>query len=101
MIVNDRTMNLEYLSLLTVITVSGFVQLQSHHSFSLSLLFSVLTGQQYTSSDSQQYDGRLYPSHIPTSSVQKAILAVGSGVAALMNPYRHGEAVITLHDVNL
>ncbi|XP_077062486.1 ubiquinone biosynthesis protein COQ4 homolog, mitochondrial isoform X1 [Siphateles boraxobius] len=51
--------------------------------------FGVLTGQQYTSSGSQQYDGRLYPSHIPTSSVQKAILAVGSGVAALKNPYRH------------
>ncbi|KAK7165194.1 hypothetical protein R3I94_003537 [Phoxinus phoxinus] len=51
--------------------------------------FGVLTGQQYTSSGSHQYDGRLYPSHIPTSPVQKAILAVGSGVAALKNPYRH------------
>lgn len=51
--------------------------------------YGVLTGQQYTSSDSQQYDGRLYPSHIPTSSIQKAVLAVGSGVAALKNPYRH------------
>nr|XP_005165544.1 ubiquinone biosynthesis protein COQ4 homolog, mitochondrial isoform X3 [Danio rerio] len=37
----------------------------------------------------EKYDGRLYPSHIPTSTVQKAILAVGSGVAALKNPYRH------------
>ncbi|XP_016396663.1 ubiquinone biosynthesis protein COQ4 homolog, mitochondrial isoform X1 [Sinocyclocheilus rhinocerous] len=51
--------------------------------------YGVLTGQQYTSSDSKQYDGRLYPSHIPTSSVQKAVLALGSGVAALKNPYRH------------
>ncbi|XP_063066147.1 ubiquinone biosynthesis protein COQ4 homolog, mitochondrial isoform X2 [Engraulis encrasicolus] len=34
------------------------------------------------------YD-RLYPGHIPTSPVQKALLAVGSGVAALQDPYRH------------
>ncbi|XP_052468306.1 ubiquinone biosynthesis protein COQ4 homolog, mitochondrial-like [Carassius gibelio] len=52
-------------------------------------MHSVLTGQQHTSSDSKQYDGRLYPSHIPTSSVQKAVLALGSGVVALKNPYRH------------
>ncbi|KAM9517983.1 ubiquinone biosynthesis protein COQ4 homolog, mitochondrial isoform 1-T1 [Salvelinus alpinus] len=35
-----------------------------------------------------QYDG-LYPGHIPTSPIQKALLAVGSGVAALQDPYRH------------
>lgn len=35
--------------------------------------------------------GGLYPGHIPTTAVQKALLAVGSGVAALQNPYRHGE----------
>ncbi|CAJ1070315.1 ubiquinone biosynthesis protein COQ4 homolog%2C mitochondrial isoform X2 [Xyrichtys novacula] len=34
------------------------------------------------------YDG-LYPGHIHTTPVQKALLAVGSGVAALQNPYRH------------
>uniref|UniRef100_A0A3Q3M9W6 Ubiquinone biosynthesis protein COQ4 homolog, mitochondrial n=1 Tax=Mastacembelus armatus TaxID=205130 RepID=A0A3Q3M9W6_9TELE len=34
------------------------------------------------------YDG-LYPGHIPTTPIQKALLAVGSGVAALQNPYRH------------
>ncbi|XP_050966593.1 ubiquinone biosynthesis protein COQ4 homolog, mitochondrial isoform X2 [Labeo rohita] len=51
--------------------------------------YGVLTAQQYSSSDSKQYDGRLYPSHIPTSSVQKAVLALGAGVAALKNPYRH------------
>ncbi|CAK6978897.1 ubiquinone biosynthesis protein COQ4 homolog%2C mitochondrial [Scomber scombrus] len=34
------------------------------------------------------YEG-LYPGHIPTTSIQKALLAVGSGVAALQNPYRH------------
>lgn len=34
------------------------------------------------------YDG-LYPGHIPTTALQKALLAVGSGVAALQNPYRH------------
>ncbi|AWP15319.1 Ubiquinone biosynthesis protein COQ4 -like mitochondrial isoform 2 [Scophthalmus maximus] len=34
------------------------------------------------------YDG-LYPGHIPTTPTQKALLAVGSGVAALQDPYRH------------
>uniref|UniRef100_A0A8C2ZEM2 Coenzyme Q4 homolog (S. cerevisiae) n=1 Tax=Cyclopterus lumpus TaxID=8103 RepID=A0A8C2ZEM2_CYCLU len=34
------------------------------------------------------YDG-LYPGHIHTTPFQKALLAVGSGVAALQNPYRH------------
>ncbi|XP_068430462.1 ubiquinone biosynthesis protein COQ4 homolog, mitochondrial [Clinocottus analis] len=34
------------------------------------------------------YDG-LYPGHILTTPFQKALLAVGSGVAALQNPYRH------------
>ncbi|XP_051269384.1 ubiquinone biosynthesis protein COQ4 homolog, mitochondrial isoform X2 [Dicentrarchus labrax] len=34
------------------------------------------------------YDG-LYPGHIQTTPIQKALLAVGSGVAALQNPYRH------------
>uniref|UniRef100_UPI0037E9857F ubiquinone biosynthesis protein COQ4 homolog, mitochondrial isoform X2 n=1 Tax=Semicossyphus pulcher TaxID=241346 RepID=UPI0037E9857F len=34
------------------------------------------------------YDG-LYPGHIHTTPMQKALLAVGSGVAALQNPYRH------------
>ncbi|KAG7314804.1 hypothetical protein KOW79_022107 [Hemibagrus wyckioides] len=38
--------------------------------------------------DSALY-GRLYPGHIQTNAVQKALLAVGSGVAALQNPYRH------------
>ncbi|RXM30162.1 Ubiquinone biosynthesis protein COQ4-like, mitochondrial, partial [Acipenser ruthenus] len=32
---------------------------------------------------------RLYRTHIPTSPVQKALLAAGSGVAALLDPYRH------------
>ncbi|XP_051533352.1 ubiquinone biosynthesis protein COQ4 homolog, mitochondrial-like [Myxocyprinus asiaticus] len=51
--------------------------------------YGVLTGQQHTSSDSNQYNGQLYTTHIPTNPVQKALLAVGSGVAALHNPYRH------------
>ncbi|KAL6096847.1 coq4 [Pungitius sinensis] len=34
------------------------------------------------------YEG-LYPGHILTTPFQKALLAVGSGVAALHNPYRH------------
>ncbi|XP_031715782.1 ubiquinone biosynthesis protein COQ4 homolog, mitochondrial isoform X2 [Anarrhichthys ocellatus] len=35
-----------------------------------------------------RYDG-LYPGHIHTTPFQKAMLAVGSGVAALQDPYRH------------
>ncbi|KAG7261984.1 hypothetical protein CRUP_004923 [Coryphaenoides rupestris] len=44
----------------------------------------------HTASDSAEgHYGGLYPGHIPTTVVQKALLAVGSGVAALQNPYRH------------
>ncbi|KAM6985080.1 ubiquinone biosynthesis protein COQ4 homolog, mitochondrial [Aplochiton taeniatus] len=45
---------------------------------------------QHSKTDSAEsfYD-RLYPGHIPTNPIQKALLAVGSGVAALQNPYRH------------
>ncbi|XP_077943889.1 ubiquinone biosynthesis protein COQ4 homolog, mitochondrial isoform X2 [Gasterosteus aculeatus] len=34
------------------------------------------------------YEG-LYPGHIHTTALQKTLLAVGSGVAALHDPYRH------------
>ncbi|XP_053473631.1 ubiquinone biosynthesis protein COQ4 homolog, mitochondrial isoform X2 [Ictalurus furcatus] len=53
-----------------------------------SLLVAVLIRKQHTFTDSVLY-GQLYPSHIRTNPVQKALLAVGSGVAALQNPYRH------------
>ncbi|XP_040819233.1 ubiquinone biosynthesis protein COQ4 homolog, mitochondrial [Ochotona curzoniae] len=33
--------------------------------------------------------GLLYPDHIPTSPLQKALLAAGSATMALYNPYRH------------
>lgn len=36
----------------------------------------------------KEEDLKLYPEHIPTSTFQKAILAVGSAVAALNNPWR-------------
>ncbi|XP_051907770.1 ubiquinone biosynthesis protein COQ4 homolog, mitochondrial isoform X1 [Hippocampus zosterae] len=36
-----------------------------------------------------RYHEELYPGHIPTSPIQKALLAVGSGIAALQDPYRH------------
>ncbi|XP_071378472.1 ubiquinone biosynthesis protein COQ4 homolog, mitochondrial isoform X1 [Centroberyx affinis] len=51
---------------------------------------AVCVRQQHSSSESpdSHYD-RLYPGHIRTNPVQKALLAVGSGVAALQNPYRH------------
>lgn len=32
-----------------------------------------------------------YPGHIPTSPLQKALLAAGAGVMALYDPYRHGK----------
>ncbi|XP_066514268.1 ubiquinone biosynthesis protein COQ4 homolog, mitochondrial [Hoplias malabaricus] len=45
--------------------------------------------QQHTSWSSDQPNGMLYPTHIQTNPIQKALLAVGSGIAALQNPYRH------------
>lgn len=35
---------------------------------------------------------QLYPGHIPTSPLQKALLAAGSAVMSLYDPYRHGKA---------
>uniref|UniRef100_A0A672IV61 Ubiquinone biosynthesis protein COQ4 homolog, mitochondrial n=1 Tax=Salarias fasciatus TaxID=181472 RepID=A0A672IV61_SALFA len=54
------------------------------------LLFPLMCRRSHHSveSSSISYDG-LYPGHIQTTPVQKALLAVGSGVAALQNPYRH------------
>ncbi|XP_053341522.1 ubiquinone biosynthesis protein COQ4 homolog, mitochondrial [Clarias gariepinus] len=51
-------------------------------------LLRVLIRKQHTCTDSGPY-GQLYPSHIQTNPIQKALLAVGSGVAALQYPYRH------------
>lgn len=31
-----------------------------------------------------------YPAHVPLNRVERAALAVGSGVMSLINPYRHG-----------
>ncbi|XP_077593122.1 ubiquinone biosynthesis protein COQ4 homolog, mitochondrial isoform X1 [Stigmatopora nigra] len=53
------------------------------------------------------HNEELYSGHIPTSPVQKVLLAVGSGVAALCDPYRHdmvavlGESTGHLALVNL
>ncbi|XP_023149217.2 ubiquinone biosynthesis protein COQ4 homolog, mitochondrial isoform X2 [Amphiprion ocellaris] len=52
---------------------------------------AVCVHQLHTSSTepaSSSYNG-LYPGHIHTTPIQKALLAVGSGVAALRDPYRH------------
>lgn len=59
-----------------------------HHP---STVFDVCVHQLHTSSTALTYSGYdgLYPGHIPTTPIQKALLAVGSGVAALQNPYRH------------
>lgn len=35
----------------------------------------------------------LYPDHIPTTPLQKMLLAAGAAGMALYNPYRHGKAV--------
>ncbi|KAL7838245.1 hypothetical protein AOLI_G00266490 [Acnodon oligacanthus] len=56
---------------------------------SLSVNGKILARQQHTSWSSDHHYGTLYPGHIQTSPLQKALLAVGSGVAALQNPYRH------------
>ncbi|XP_040914573.1 ubiquinone biosynthesis protein COQ4 homolog, mitochondrial isoform X2 [Toxotes jaculatrix] len=64
-----------------------FKLLQRHR-----VLISKACVQQLHSSSSEFtdscYDG-LYPGHISTTPIQKALLAVGSGVAALQDPYRH------------
>ena len=31
-----------------------------------------------------------YPGHVPLTRIERAGLAVGSGIASLINPYRHG-----------
>ncbi|XP_056147006.1 ubiquinone biosynthesis protein COQ4 homolog, mitochondrial [Lampris incognitus] len=46
--------------------------------------------QYYSSSEfADSHHDKLYPGHIATSPIQKALLAIGSGMAALQNPYRH------------
>ncbi|KAK5600104.1 Ubiquinone biosynthesis protein [Crenichthys baileyi] len=59
------------------LTSKGFKAVHAHrlHTGSAELTYSY-------------YDG-LYPGHIQTTPFQKALLAVGSGVAALQDPYRH------------
>ncbi|XP_033923389.1 ubiquinone biosynthesis protein COQ4 homolog, mitochondrial isoform X1 [Melopsittacus undulatus] len=44
-------------------------------------------GQQQQQQQERCY--RLYPGHIPTSPLQKALLAAGSAAMALYDPYRH------------
>ncbi|KAM3874259.1 ubiquinone biosynthesis protein COQ4 homolog, mitochondrial [Diretmus argenteus] len=64
--------------------------LQRGYRHSASVWKALCVCQQHSSSESaESYYDRLYPGHIPTNPVQKALLAVGSGVAALQNPYRH------------
>lgn len=41
------------------------------------------------SSTSVAYQQKLYDSHIPLTNIQKAILAVGSGLTGILDPYRH------------
>ncbi|TNM92013.1 hypothetical protein fugu_019025 [Takifugu bimaculatus] len=53
------------------------------------VLVSKVCFRQLHSSDVHVCPDGLYPGHIRTTAMQKALLAVGSGVAALQNPYRH------------
>uniref|UniRef100_A0A3B3UKJ5 Ubiquinone biosynthesis protein COQ4 homolog, mitochondrial n=1 Tax=Poecilia latipinna TaxID=48699 RepID=A0A3B3UKJ5_9TELE len=56
---------------------------QKHHT-------TLLVHRLFTSGAELTYSyNGLYPGHIQTNSFQKALLAVGSGVAALQDPYRH------------
>uniref|UniRef100_A0A8C8FBH7 Uncharacterized protein n=1 Tax=Oncorhynchus tshawytscha TaxID=74940 RepID=A0A8C8FBH7_ONCTS len=64
----------------------------------ISLLVSCTThllGQFITPCVWKQHSGPdsadSHPGHIPTNVIQKALLAVGPRVAALQDPYRHGE----------
>ncbi|XP_041667642.1 ubiquinone biosynthesis protein COQ4 homolog, mitochondrial isoform X2 [Cheilinus undulatus] len=55
-------------------------------------LFPTVCARQLYNSGTELSDSGydvLYPGHINTTPIQKALLAVGSGVAALQNPYRH------------
>ena len=45
--------------------------------------------------------GQLYPEHIPTSPLQKVLLAAGSAGMALYDPYRHGKEAWTGADLSL
>ncbi|KAK5852026.1 hypothetical protein PBY51_023532 [Eleginops maclovinus] len=71
------------------LSFSRHVQRLNHSPY--VLLSKVCVHQVHSSSTEftdSCYDG-LYPGHIHTTPIQKALLAVGSGVAALQNPYRH------------
>ncbi|MGH0187738.1 UNVERIFIED_CONTAM: hypothetical protein FKN15_026252 [Acipenser sinensis] len=57
--------------------------------FSASLCHTEHAGTAAAGHGDDELYCRLYRTHIPTSPVQKALLAAGSGVAALLDPYRH------------
>ncbi|KAM4719384.1 ubiquinone biosynthesis protein COQ4 homolog, mitochondrial [Anableps anableps] len=69
-----------------------FIRLTQRHSYLTSKdVKAVHVHRLHTSGAAltcSYYDG-LYPGHIQTTPFQKTLLAVGSGVAALQDPYRH------------
>ncbi|PWA26721.1 hypothetical protein CCH79_00000941, partial [Gambusia affinis] len=68
-----------------------FIRLNQTQSYLTSKWFKALLAHRLFTSGAEltySYDG-LYPGHIQTTSFQKALLAIGSGVAALQDPYRH------------
>lgn len=54
-------------------------------------VFSAVISRKFmtTSNVLQQNQHKLYDSHIPLSNLQKALLAVGSSITAIVDPYRH------------
>ncbi|KFV64075.1 hypothetical protein N307_02435, partial [Dryobates pubescens] len=54
-----------------------------------SLSRTELRARDGRSGEEEEMSFQLYPGHIPTSPLQKALLAAGSAVMALYDPYRH------------
>ncbi|XP_015248223.1 PREDICTED: ubiquinone biosynthesis protein COQ4 homolog, mitochondrial isoform X2 [Cyprinodon variegatus] len=72
--------------------LNPFIRLnQRHRSLTCKGLKALCIHQLHTSGAefTHSYCDGLYPGHIQTTAFQKALLAVGSGVAALHDPYRH------------
>ncbi|KAM4634653.1 ubiquinone biosynthesis protein COQ4 homolog, mitochondrial [Polymixia lowei] len=70
--------------------VSSVQPLKWGRRYNVLTLKVLCVHRQHSSSEcADSYYDRLYPGHIPTNAIQKALLAFGSGVAALQNPYRH------------
>ncbi|XP_061118875.1 ubiquinone biosynthesis protein COQ4 homolog, mitochondrial isoform X2 [Conger conger] len=78
------------MSLLNIKTLRAFNAARRTTRGPLWAVFPVSLGQhQHTDLGSGVNYDRLYRGHISTNPLQKALLSVGSGLAALHDPYRH------------